>query len=277
MDLTQHNSKQYSEPPDLSILNNPITSSDLSKATKNLKKGKSCSSDSISNEMLQNLTPLCTKIVLKSFNHSLISGLYPWHTSIITPIYKSGNPFSPDNYRAIAVGSCMGKLFSSILLDRLLHFKNLYCPDPKEQLGFTKGAQTNDHVFTLKTIIDKYTKKNKVRLYACFVDLRKAFDTVCRDLLLHKISCLGITGNFFNCLSDMYKNSIARIKISKLLSPNINIDRGTEQGHPLSPDLFKLYIQDLSSLLQSTDDFPMLADVVISHLLYGQMTLYCLL
>ena len=30
----------------------------------------------------------------------------------------------------------------------------LYCPDPKEQLGFTKGAQTNDHVLTLKTIVD---------------------------------------------------------------------------------------------------------------------------
>jgi hypothetical protein len=142
--------------------------------------------------MLQNLTPLCSKAILKAFNHSLISGFYPWHTSIITPIYrfpdlyiyKSGNPFSPDNYRAIAVGSCMGKLFSSILLHRLLHFKSLYCPDPKKQLGFTTDAQTNDHIFTLKTIVDKYTRKNKVRLCACFVDLRKAFDTVCRDLLL---------------------------------------------------------------------------------------------
>ena len=111
----------------------------------------------------------------------------------------------------------MGKLFSSILLDRMLHFKNLYCPDPKEQLGFCKGAQTNDHIFTLKTVIDKYTRKHKVRVYACFVDLRKAFDTVCRDLLLHKITCLGISGNFFNCLTDMYLNSVARIKISKLL------------------------------------------------------------
>ena len=147
--------------------------------------------------MLQNLTPLGKKAVLKTFNHSLESGLYPWHTSVITPIYKSGNPFNPDNYRAIAVGSCMGKLFSSILLDRLLLFKNLYCPDPIEQLGFSKGAQTNDHVFTLKTIVDKYTRKHRVKLYACFVDLRKAFDTVCRDLLLHKISCLGIGGHFF--------------------------------------------------------------------------------
>ena len=268
-DLTKHPPANYSTPPDLGILNDPITRDELLKALRKLKKGKSCSIDLISNEMLQNLTPLCIKALLKTFNHSLASGLYPWHTSVITPIYKSGNPFNPDNYRAIAVGSCMGKLFSSILLDRLLRFKNLYCPDPKEQLGFSKGAQTNDHVFTLKTMVDKYTRKQRVKLYACFVDLRKAFDTVCRDLLLHKISCLGIDGHFFNCLSDMYSNSIARIKISRLLTPNISIGRGTEQGHPLSPDLFKIFIQNLSSLLHTTGDYPELADLVISHLLWA--------
>ncbi|KAL5263169.1 hypothetical protein ACHWQZ_G008544 [Mnemiopsis leidyi] len=268
-DLTKHPHIHHSHPPDLGILNDPITKEELLKALRNLKKGKSCSIDLISNEMLQNLTPLGKKAVLKTFNHSLESGLYPWHTSVITPIYKSGNPFNPDNYRAIAVGSCMGKLFSSILLDRLLLFKNLYCPDPIEQLGFSKGAQTNDHVFTLKTIVDKYTRKHRVKLYACFVDLRKAFDTVCRDLLLHKISCLGIGGHFFNCLSDMYNNSIARIKISGLLTPNISIGRGTEQGHLLSPDLFKIFIQNLSSLLKSTGDYPELADLIISHLLWA--------
>ena len=92
---------------------------------------------------------------------------------------------------------------------------------------------------------------------------------VCRDLLLHKIACLGISGNFFNCLSDMYKNSIARMKISKLLSPDINIGKGTEQGHPLSPDLFKLYICKLSSSLNSVGDYPELADLIISHLLWA--------
>ena len=67
----------------------------------------------------------------------------------------------------------------------------------------------------------------------------------------------------------MYKNSIAHIKISKLLTPKIDIGKGTEQGHPLSPDLFKIYINDLSSLLKSVGDYPVLADVLISHLLWA--------
>ena len=253
------------------ILNKEISINEIERAIKNLKKGKSCSVDLISNEMLQSLNPTGLSALTKTFNHCLTSGKYPWHTSIITPIYKSGNPFSPDNYRAIAVGSCMGKLFSSILLERLLLFKELYCADPKEQLGFQKGAQTNDHVLTLKTVIDKYTKKKRVRLYTCFVDLKKAFDTVSRDLLLHKIVHLGISGNYFHVLSDMYNKSIAKIKISNLLSPEIKVLRGTEQGHPLSPDLFKLFIEELSSLLKPTNDalYPNLSSTFVSHLLWA--------
>ena len=252
-----------------SILNDPITPLDLQTATKGLKCGKSCSADLISNDMLKNLSNVASLSLLKVFNHCLETGKYPWHTSVITPIFKSGNPFSPDNYRAIAVGSCMGKLFSSILLARLLEFKKLHCPDPKEQLGFTKGAQTNDHVLTLKTIIDKYTKKQRARVFTCFVDLRKAFDTVSRDLLLYKVANLNIGGNFFSVINDMYNKSLARIKINRLLSPEIEIKRGTEQGHPLSPDLFKIFIKDLSDVLKSIGNFPNLDDISISHLLWA--------
>lgn len=259
----------HSNSRETKILNNPITKRELEKTIKSLKKGKSSSLDLISNEMLQSLNDVGVNALLKTFNHCLITGKYPWHTSVITPIYKSGNPFSPDNYRCICVGSCIGKLFSSILLDRLLLFRELYCPDPKEQLGFKKGAQTNDHVLTLKTTIDKYIKKQRVRLYTCFVDLKKAFDTVSRDILLHKITSLNISGEFFNVLVDMYNKSTARIKISNFLSPDIKMEQGTEQGHPLSPDLFKIFIRELSSLLISTGKYPHLNGISLSHLLWA--------
>ena len=250
-------------------LNVTITSSEMENAIKKLHLGKSTNEDLISNEMLKNLSDLSKTAMLKLFNHCISNGQYPWHTSVITPIYKSGNAYNPDNYRAIAVGSCLGKLFSSILLFRLTEFKKKHCKDPKEQLGFQKGAQTNDHVLTLKTIIDKYTKKQKTNLLACFVDLRKAFDTVARDLLLYKLVKLGIRGNFFSVIENMYNNSLSKIKINNLLSGNIRMERGTEQGHPLSPDLFKLFIRDLSELFFTTGDYPFLKDTLVNHLLWA--------
>ena len=207
--------------------------------------------------------------MLKIFNHCMDNGFYPWHTSIITPIFKAGDPYNPDNYRAIAVGSCLGKLFSSILLQRLKYFKQQHCSDPIEQLGFKKGAQTNDHVLTLKTLIDKYTKRQRTNLFTCFVDLKKAFDTVSRDLLLYKLVKLNIRGQFFTVIEDMYNHSLSKIKIENLLSGNIKMERGTEQGHPLSPDLFKLFIKDLSDLFYTIGDYPYLDDFLVTHLLWA--------
>lgn len=74
----------------------------------------------------------------------------------------------------------------------------------EEQIGFCKGCIPSDHVLTLKTLIDKAFKSSK-RLYACFVDLRKAYDTVNRIALFLKLSSLNISGNFFNILKDMYR------------------------------------------------------------------------
>ena len=62
------------------ILNKEVSHNELEKVIKNLKKGKSCSTDLILNEMFEHLTPLASCALLKIFNHCLSSGKYPWHT-----------------------------------------------------------------------------------------------------------------------------------------------------------------------------------------------------
>ena len=66
----------------------------------------------------------------------------------------------------------------------------------------------------------------------------------------------------------MYSNSFSHIKLSGHLSNRIQILKGTEQGHPLSPDLFKIFISDLSPLLE-INDCPKLSHMPISHLLWA--------
>ena len=66
----------------------------------------------------------------------------------------------------------------------------------------------------------------------------------------------------------MYSNSFSHIKLSGHLSNRIQILKGTEQGHPLSPDLFKILISDLSPLLE-INDCPKLSHMPISHLLWA--------
>lgn len=178
----------------LTTLNKNITIEEVKNATKRLSNGKSVSLDVISNEMLKNLTNQPLQALVHLFNYCLEYNVYPWTTSTVTPLLKGGDPYNPDNYRAIALGSCMGKLFSSILLTRIQQYRLQCCPDHPNQLGFKKGAQTSDHIITPKTMIDKYTTKHKRKLFACFVDFKKAFDSVARDALLYKVAKMGIGG-----------------------------------------------------------------------------------
>ena len=138
------------------ILNSEITMEELCKNIRKLKRRKAAAEDKITNELLIYTNQQLKEIILKVYNECLSHGVYPWNTALITPLHKKGDKSDPNNYRAIAVGSNLGKLFSSILLDRLITFRHTYCPDPINQLGFVKEAQTNDHILTLTTTIDKY-------------------------------------------------------------------------------------------------------------------------
>lgn len=66
-----------------------------------------------------------------------------------------------------------------------------------------------------------------------------------------------------------YENSTAKIKINNLLSESFDIRKGTEQGHLISPDLFKLYIRDLSTSFYIDGDFPILLDTIVNHLFWA--------
>ena len=248
-------------------LNKTITVDEVKHGISSLKSGKASSLDMISNEIIKSLNLSNIVLLTDLFNACFDSGAYPWNASVITPLHKKGCLSDPDNYRAVAVSSALGKLFSTILLDRLIEFRNLNCPDPPNQLGFTKKAQTYDHILTMQTIASKYKKLRK-KVFSIFVDFRKAFDSVCRQALLFKLSQNGITGKFFDVLKNMYTNSYAHIKLSGHLSNKFYIKKGTEQGHPLPPDLFKLFISDLSPLLEVLN-CPKLSNISVSHLLWA--------
>ncbi|KAL5271652.1 hypothetical protein ACHWQZ_G002057 [Mnemiopsis leidyi] len=252
------------------ILNRDIDIDELNKAISKLKAGKAVGEDCVPNEFLRCSNVGLRLSILHLFNQSLANGVYPWNTSIVTPLHKKGDRANPDNYRAIAVSSSIGKLFSNILLERLISYRNIACPDPSKQLGFCKEAKTADHIFTLTTCINKYLGL-KQRVYSCFIDFRKAFDSVSREALIYKLSILGIQGRFIDCMRHMYSHSRAKIKLLGKLSQALDVSVGTEQGHPMSPELFTIFLLGLSEDLNNCAGaiVPKLNGVNISHLLWA--------
>ena len=54
------------------------------------------------------------------------------------------------------------------------------------KLSFRRGCRTSDHIFKFKTIVDKYLAKSR-KIYVCFIDIRKAFDSVHHPALMLKL------------------------------------------------------------------------------------------
>ena len=75
-----------------------------------------------------------------------------------------------------------------------------------EQNGFRSGRSCEEHIFTLTTIVRNQFAKSKA-LFTPFIDLKKAFDWVDRDLLMYRLLTYGINGKIYNAVKSMYQNT----------------------------------------------------------------------
>jgi len=251
----------------------PITQEELANKLKSLKGNKSCGPDSILGEMLKHSTPELQAALLKLFNIVLRSGCFPdiWSQGLITPIHKSGNKLDPNNFRGICVSSNLGKLFSSILNNRIVSFLNEHNVLSPSQIGFIPKHRTTDHIYTLHTLINKHVKQTKNgKIFACFVDFKKAFDSIWHNGLYYKLLQSGVGGKVYDIIKSMYSNNKCAIRIGNKHTKFFTQKRGVRQGCSLSPTLFNIYINELAvQLEQSTGPGLTLQDRSIKLLLYA--------
>ena len=111
------------------------------------------------------------------------------------------------------------------------------------QFGFRSGLSTVDAIFVLQSLINK-TLNGKKRLYCCFVDFQKAFDSIDRQKLWYKLFHIGIRGKCLDVIKSLYSNVKSCVKYDGVVSEHFCNDMGLMQGEVLSPLLFALYIND---------------------------------
>lgn len=175
----------------------------------------------------------CKQITLSScvkvFNLILKTGCYPtsWKESYIILLHKTGSKLDPSNYRGISLTSTLPKIFNAVLNERLNQLMESQLSNC--QFGFRKNHRTSDSIFILKSLFNKYIHKEKKKIYACFVDLKKAFDSVWREALLVKLHRIGVGKLFFNVIKQQYIDTKSSLKFQDLHSDCFNIIRGVKQ------------------------------------------------
>ena len=122
----------------------------------------------------------------------------------------------------------------------------------------------------IRFLIDKIVKKGKKKLYACFVDVKKAFDCTNREILFKKLLTeYGVGGNFLRTIRSMYNNHEVYIRVSEGLLQPIFTKIGLKQGCGLSPLLFNLFIDKLTTIFDESCDPVSLGGEDLSCLLWA--------
>lgn len=235
------------------LINCDFTESEILKCIKALKNDKASGDDYIVNEYIKNTYQILMPIYLKLFNLIFSTGNVPkiWLSGNILPFYKNkGEKNDPKNYRPITILSCLGKLFTSIINNRLCSFLETFLLLNENQFGFRKGYSTTDSIYVLHLLFDLLKMKKK-KLYCAFIDFAKAFDTVWRPGLWRKLLEHSINGKMLTVIINMYSNIKSRVCYGSEFSDFFPCNVGVRQGESLSPVLFSLYLNDLNSFFES--------------------------
>jgi Reverse transcriptase (RNA-dependent DNA polymerase) len=171
--------------------------------------------------------------------------------SKLSPVPKSGQAaarLDKDKYRGISVASIFSKVVDKLLHKRLDNRVEQLKLRANTQCGFRKGHGTLDALFTLTQAINTARHRNKL-LYVVFVDFKKAFDTVHRDVMIARCEQLGVHGLFMDTLLLLYDKVQQQVSIGGEVGQLFDTYLGTKQGSELSPLLFGLFIDVLHELI----------------------------
>jgi hypothetical protein len=121
-----------------------------------------------------------------------------------------------------------------------------------EQNGFRKGRSTIDHILSLNNIIDT-KKKNKLSTFCAFIDFKKAYDNINRNILWKRLYDIGVCGKMLSAVQSLYVSMMSCVRVNSFKTEWFDVKCGLRQGCILSPLLFNLFINDLTLFIKSFD------------------------
>ena len=129
---------------------------------------------------------------------------------MIFPLPKKGNLEVCNNWRGISLLSVPGKVFGRIIANHVQTLAETMIDET--QCGFRKMRGCNDIIFVGRQLQEKARELSKHII--CFFDIKKAYDTVNRDILRPLLLKCGLLPNLVTLIRKLHEGMKDVVRIN---------------------------------------------------------------
>ena len=253
---------------DKSIFLTPVSEQELKNVVTLLKNGHSEGIDGSSTFLLKEILPQISHILCHIINLAFKNGTFPssLKDSRILALYKGGEKTNPSNYRPISLlffaPPAFPKIIELCLYNRIVRFLDHFEMINNLEFRFRKCHSTDHAVLLLTQYVHDILDRGEIPA-SIFLDIKKAFDLISHDILMHKLDHYGIRGPAKSLIASYIKDCSHYVDggdVSSEMARQSNT-AGVLQVSILGALLFLIYVNDLNNSmrifglnLQSADD-----------------------
>jgi hypothetical protein len=132
------------------------------------------------------------------------------------------------------------KILSNIILSRLTPYAEEIIEE--HQCGFRRNRSSTDHIFCIHQILEKKWEYSEA-VHQLFIDFKKAYDSVRREVLYNILIEFGIPMKLVRLVKMCLNETYSRVQVGKHLSDTFPIKNGLKQGDALLPLLFNFALK----------------------------------
>lgn len=239
-----------------------ITAYEVADALSHVNIYKSSGPDGIPNWLLRDFAYIIAEPVCNIMNASITNGVVPdlWKQADVVPIPKSHPPTSINNdLRPISLTPTLSKILEKLVGRRTL--PKILDQFDQRQFGALKGRSTT-HALAAITHQWHQALDNRQSIRTLFVDYSKAFDHVDHQIVLNKMTAMGLDHWAIRWMHSFLSNRQQRVKIGSAFSTWTTLTGGMPQGTWFGPYVFIILINDLQTVM---DMYKFVDDVTITE------------